>query len=301
MSGRIEKINDVKIAMDFFTSMAAIAADALDGKPLTKACAERGITPQTFNSLIHSRIPNYNISKGEKSEKKLDLKKFLSWQELLWMDIFDEKNPYNIPPSVDEDVKTALYDSYITSRERTVIFMRYAEQMTLEQVGEHFHVTRDRIRQIEAKALRKLRNPRRSHQMRYGKAVREKTDELQRVSNALAISDKMAELEEQIDKAIEANDIQMMRAYRDVLNTKLAELNGEKDSDDIYNVPLEELELSVRPYNCLMRKGIKTLGDLTKMTKYDLMKVRNLGRRSYEEVVDKLHSLGVDLKEEEVC
>ena len=300
MSGRIEKIEDVKVAMDYFTSMAAIAADALDGKPLTKACAERGITPQTFNNIIHSRIPNY-ISKGDKkSEEKLDLKHFLSWQELLWMDIFDEKNPYNIPPSVDEDVKLALNDKYITSRERTIIFMRYAEQMTLYQVGEHFHVTRDRIRQIEAKALRKFRNPRRSHQLRYGKAVREKTDELQRVRNALAISDKMKALEEQIDKAIEANDIQMMRAYRDALNAKLAELGSDNDPGDVNNVTLEELELSVRSYNCLKRRGIKTLGDLTKMTEYDLMKVRNLGRKSYNEVVGRMHDYGVGLIPSEV-
>ena len=300
MSGRIEKIEDVKVAMDYFTSLAAIAADALDGKPLNKACAERGITPQTFNHIIHSRIPSYTSKGDKKPEEKLDLKHFLSWQELLWMDIFDEKNPYNIPPSVDEDVKLALNDKYITSRERTIIFMRYAERMTLDQVGAHFHVTRDRIRQIEAKALRKLRNPRRSHQMRYGKAVREKTDELQRVRNALAISDKMKALEDQIDKAIEANDIQMMRAYRDVLNDKLAELNSENDPGDVNNVALEDLELSMRSYNCLKRWGIKTLGDLTKMTEYDLMKVRNLGRKSYNEVVGRMHDYGVGLIPSEV-
>ena len=302
MSGRIEKLNDVKVAMDFFTAMAAIAADALDGKPLTRACAGRGITPQTFNSLIHSRIPRY-VSKGVNSEEKLDLKYFLSWQELLWMDIFNEKNPYNIPPSVDEDVKLALNDSYITSRERTIIFMRYAEQMTLEQVAAHFHVTRDRIRQIEAKALRKLRNPRRSHQMRYGKAVREKMDELQYVKNAGVVSEKVKELDEKIDNAIAVNNQRLMLTLRDELNDILKSngFNPTPEEAGVYGMNIENLELSVRSYNCLRRRNVKTVGDLCNMTSTDLMCVRNLGRRSYAEVVDKLHSLGVDLKEEEVC
>ena len=58
---------------------------------------------------------------------------------------------------------------------------------------------------------------------------------------------------------------------------------------------IDELDLSVRSYNCLKRAGINTVQDLTNMSEEDMMKVRNLGKKSFDEVVDKLHSIGLDL------
>ena len=63
---------------------------------------------------------------------------------------------------------------------------------------------------------------------------------------------------------------------------------------------IEDLELSVRSYNCLKRAGISTVEDLANRTEEDMMKVRNLGKKSLDEVINKLHSLGLDfIKEEE--
>ena len=62
---------------------------------------------------------------------------------------------------------------------------------------------------------------------------------------------------------------------------------------------IEELDLSVRSYNCLKRAGINTVEDLTNKSEEDMMKVRNLGRKSLEEVINKLNSLGLYLKKEE--
>lgn len=59
---------------------------------------------------------------------------------------------------------------------------------------------------------------------------------------------------------------------------------------------IEQLDLSVRSYNCLKRHGIETIGDLTKMTQEEMMRVRNLGRKSLKEVEMKLHELGLDLR-----
>jgi DNA-directed RNA polymerase subunit alpha len=58
---------------------------------------------------------------------------------------------------------------------------------------------------------------------------------------------------------------------------------------------IEELDLSVRSYNCLKRAGINTVEDLTNRTEEDMMKVRNLGRKSLEEVLQKLQALGLSL------
>lgn len=61
---------------------------------------------------------------------------------------------------------------------------------------------------------------------------------------------------------------------------------------------IEELDLSVRSYNCLKRAGINTVQELTSKTETDMMRVRNLGRKSLEEVVDRLYDLGMDLTPE---
>ena len=62
---------------------------------------------------------------------------------------------------------------------------------------------------------------------------------------------------------------------------------------------IEELDLSVRSFNCLKRAGINTVEDLISKTEDDMMKVRNLGRKSLEEVINKLASLGFSLSDEE--
>jgi DNA-directed RNA polymerase, alpha subunit len=72
---------------------------------------------------------------------------------------------------------------------------------------------------------------------------------------------------------------------------------AEKTSDDrILERTIEELDLSVRSYNCLKRAGINTVFDLTEKSEPEMMKVRNLGRKSLEEVKVKLADLGLGLK-----
>ena len=65
------------------------------------------------------------------------------------------------------------------------------------------------------------------------------------------------------------------------------------------DMPIEELELSVRSYNCLKRANINTIGELMLKSEDDLIKVRNLGKKSLDEVEQKLLALGVALKKSE--
>ncbi|MCL2719444.1 MAG: DNA-directed RNA polymerase subunit alpha [Lachnospiraceae bacterium] len=79
-------------------------------------------------------------------------------------------------------------------------------------------------------------------------------------------------------------------------NAKTAEVMVEKDEDEkekVLEMSIDELELSVRSYNCLKRAGINTVEELTNKTSEDMMKVRNLGRKSLEEVLAKLKELGL--------
>lgn len=67
----------------------------------------------------------------------------------------------------------------------------------------------------------------------------------------------------------------------------------------IMEMTIEELDLSVRSFNCLKRAGINTVADLTDKTEDDMMKVRNLGKKSLDEVINKLRSFGLDLRSED--
>jgi DNA-directed RNA polymerase subunit alpha len=81
-------------------------------------------------------------------------------------------------------------------------------------------------------------------------------------------------------------------------HAKVTEVLIEKDEEDkekVLEMSIDELELSVRSYNCLKRAGINTVEELTNKTSEDMMKVRNLGRKSLEEVLMKLKELGLAL------
>lgn len=70
----------------------------------------------------------------------------------------------------------------------------------------------------------------------------------------------------------------------------------EESKDKILEMTIEELDLSVRSYNCLKRAGINTVEELARKSEEDMMKVRNLGRKSLEEVEQKLQSMGLGLR-----
>ena len=85
-------------------------------------------------------------------------------------------------------------------------------------------------------------------------------------------------------------------------NARTAEVMVEKEEDDkekVLEMNIDELELSVRSYNCLKRAGINTVAELINRTPDDMMKVRNLGRKSLEEVLAKLNELGLELRKSE--
>ena len=119
-------------------------------------------------------------------------------------------------------------------------------------------------------------------------------------------------LEVYTDKTITAKDAVSLSAkiLTDHLNlfVELSEEIGSRaivveksDStqDKVLDMTIEELDLSVRSFNCLKRAGINTVADLVNTTEEDMMKVRNLGRKSYEEVVNKLSDMGLYLAKAE--
>ena len=82
--------------------------------------------------------------------------------------------------------------------------------------------------------------------------------------------------------------------------TTIAFTDQEDDKKEkVLEMTIEELDLSVRAYNCLKRAGINTISELVQRNQEDMMKVRNLGRKSLEEVEQKLEALGLSLRPSE--
>ena len=82
-------------------------------------------------------------------------------------------------------------------------------------------------------------------------------------------------------------------------STEVMVEKDDKGKEKILEMTIEDLDLSVRSFNCLKRAGINTVEDLINKSEEDMMKVRNLGRKSLEEVIQKLNSLGFSLQKED--
>lgn len=191
--------------------------------------------------------------------------------------------PWNLARAVIGDKEDAIYRVYVpalmeaisdlTDREQKVLELRFIHDMTYGQCGHRFNVTRERIRQIEAKALRKLRHP------RFAKHYL-----LDTLNKAFEIDAERARLERE----------NMM------LREKLEKHESiPKPKVEPKKIDIAYMELSVRSYNCLKRAGFNFVDDLDGKTVSDLKKVRNLGMKSLREVVEKAREFGIEIPWEE--
>jgi len=167
----------------------------------------------------------------------------------------------------------------LSEREQKVLRLRFEELKTLKDSGKELEITQERVRQIEAKAMRKLRHPLR-------------TTEFMTVSTS-----EMIEQKKRYDELLIQYDM-LRKAFEAVTKEKvessfIAEL---VDESELLKMPIENLEFSVRTYNCLKRASKDTLEDITNMYEYELRLVRNLGAKSTEEVLQTLKKYNLKLK-----
>ena len=168
----------------------------------------------------------------------------------------------------------------LTERENKVLQMRYEWRMPLEEVGKEFGVTKERIRQIEAKAIRKLR-----FQYRKGSILCVSKAELRKTQN---------EAERYKEKA------ERLQAELDKIRNIAPEQREEADKKGVLlEEPIDILDLSVRSYNCCLRAGVNTLGDLCGKTYSEMKRVRCMGKTSLKEIENKMHEYGLTFKPED--
>lgn len=191
---------------------------------------------------------------------------------------------------IEENIEYVLNNT-MTPEEAGIIRMRFRGEMSLEDVGKTFGKTRERIRQLELKALRKLRHPSRSKAIftpfKLTQEIKERTEVLNQKNKELA--DNITQCLNQIDilsKALEGVGIKVTTEKPISYAVTLAR-------------NIDEFDFSVRAYNCMKRAGINTIGDLTERTEEEMKKVRNLGGRGLQEIKEKMTSLGVRFMSEE--
>lgn len=198
----------------------------------------------------------------------------------------DEKWEDILPSDILPTIEYVL--GMLTERESMVIQLRFKYGLTLVDVAKEYgNITRERVRQIEAKALRKLCHPTRKRWLVHGVTGMIESAEVAAASQA--ITNELKSTINEISK----------------ISFNLAELVGKKpvetsmdkfNQEQVLSLRIDELDLSVRSYNCLNRAGIETLGDITNLSSFELLRVRNLGKRSYDEIVKVLEDRGLCLR-----
>ena len=189
-----------------------------------------------------------------------------------------------LPTDLPDDITLVLeyiIQKTLTEREGRVLDMRYKRYMTMAAIGEEYGLRAERIRQIEAKAVRKLRHPSRSRYILMG---------MEGYINYLrdtAVDERLREYKKEIV----------------TLEKKIAELTDteyEEEKNELENAPLAELDLSVRTFNILYRAGYSTVKELLDADAEKIVSLPNLGLKNFSDLIDVLSEKGFGWKSAEL-
>ena len=259
-----------------------------------KACRGYGVNQHDFRRFLNKL--RFDTVSNVLPKNEVDHRHMLSGYERLYLYIFGANNLTEIPLDCDETFEEVVRT--LNPRERKVINERWLGEQRLEDVARHLNVTKERVRQIEAKAMRRLRQPNRYKLLTYGKA---KYDEFQKMREYYSkdfVSDYVSQLESDARNHIEYNDVKALYELRDDINNYISKLEEKGIGDPRHEMTIAEMDLSVRTYNCLRKAGYKYAYELKGKTYSQIMKIRNLGRHSLEELLAKCSDLGIELVED---
>ena len=189
-----------------------------------------------------------------------------------------------LPTELPDDVALVLeyiIQKTLTEREGKVLDMRYKRYMTMAAIGDEYGLRAERIRQIEAKAVRKLRHPSRSKYILMG------MEGYINYSRDTAVDERLREYKKEIV----------------TLEKKIAELTDteyEEEKNELENAPLAELDLSVRTFNILYRAGYSTVKELLDADAEKIVSLPNLGLKNFSDLIDVLSEKGFGWKSAEL-
>lgn len=265
--------------------------DIIDGKSTVKEVAEiLGVGYQTL-SLGNVSIKDIYKALGYTQDDIESLvEESMSPLEKLLSRAFPSVKGVLIDTVEAEDTVLLMLENKLTKEEFDVIKSRYGlddkEPKTLSVIGKVMGMKPERVRQIEAKVLRKLIHPNNSH---YLKAV--VIGEVGELEDVEDFNNELARTRVELEK-VRAENLYLK---------KVLHSNPEIDiecgvlSETYLETPIEDIELSVRTYNCLKRAGKNTLGDISSMTIDELKNIREINESSIIEVESLLKQRGLSL------
>lgn len=247
----------------------------------SRACSDANFPVAVFRQFCKNQPKALG---GRKIQIRED--DWYDWRESLLHAITEEKVP--VPDDFDE-VFDDVCKTELSERKAQILRMRLEDGLSYEEVGKNFGVTRERIRQLEVSAIRKLRRPDLRNRLRYGSQYEVV---LNQHKTAQAEYDRLWLDAQKAAKEQQNAELGALRRDTDKLRAASKSLMSEISSfptleDRMKATSFETLDLSVRSYNCLKRyfsPKIPTAWDIANLSEDELMNVRNLGRKSIEEI-----------------
>lgn len=260
----------------------------------TEVLKKYGLDHKTFRNMVYDHdwdaVTRVDGRKRKGSAEKVEgVIPTRSWAEDLFVDVYRVKDrSIPIPDDVTERFKEVIPN--LPGNLPDVMFMLYRDGMTLKEVGEELQKSGERIRQLREKALRMLRSPHRTAYMLMGTPGEE-------------VYIGRVRAEELKEKAENDYTCRMMRKEIERLD-RIIYAKNKILKDEQEAIPIEEwdmlnIHLSVRGYNALKRSGVSTFGQLLALTYDDLLSIRNLGRKTAEDIMEELGKAGFKLAEED--
>ena len=167
----------------------------------------------------------------------------------------------------------------LMDREKEILKLRYLDGFTYSKIGEIYGVTQERIRKIIVRAIRKLKHPSR-------RAMYEGVP----FKRLLDVKQELYQIRGELDNLKRAYDLLVGDESSDSDISELARYSA------LMEKPIEELNLSARPYYLLRRAGLDTVGKIIEVSEYDLLKIQGMGKKSIEEIVEELGKYGLKLR-----
>ena len=165
-----------------------------------------------------------------------------------------------------------------SDKEQLCIELFFKSELTLAAIGEKLGVTRERIRQIISKGMKKITR------FVYHYDAKQKAEK--------DFADRRA-FRQQLIEEYKKNGV-----ITPEMEFEFGELKVGAFHD--YDQSIDDLDLSVRSYNCLRRAGIKYIAELTRMTEEEILKIRSMGKKGCQEIRDKMLKLGFDFAQMEI-
>lgn len=166
-------------------------------------------------------------------------------------------------------------------KDQNLLEMRFREGLTYRECAERVGVSHSRVRTLIDKSINRLRHPERMKNF----LTVPYADYIEKEKKLKAVLSENNALKQELSGVCQE------KKSMEILEKREKEAKREK----VMNMPLEEMGLSTRTFNCLYRANKRTLKDLTEMTEHDYRKVRNLGNKCIQEIVWTLKKYGMDI------